>query len=365
MRKRLTAPNHLFGMDLLRIWAMFSVLALHFFLYSDFYVLPAKGVPMLIATVFRTLFYQCVPLFLMMTGALKRNAVFGKEHYVKLIPVLLNSIVVGLLVMAYKILYLKQEFPVLAWLQTLWRFEQPSYGWYINLYLSLYLLIPLINAGYHALGKRKRKFAMVCLCIFVTMAAASINRIPLPGQELSSIGFVPDYFKEMWALGYYMAGMYIAEFRPRINRFAGACALIIVLFLIAMANQGTTTGNFYDGVHFENGDCVNLLPACLIFLLLYDVEVKCVPVRRAAAEIAALSMTVYLFSWIGDQFWSARHMVDFAGPQSYPGLFLRIVPLHFVCSCACSFVIAKAVQLCSRPLMRSLMASGRMSKKAG
>ncbi len=361
--KTMTAPNHLFGMDLLRIWAMFSVLALHFFLYSDFYHLPSEGMPMLIAAVFRTLFYQCVPLFLMMTGALKRNAVFGKEHYVKLIPVLLNSVVVGLIVVAYKILYLKQDFPVLVWLQTFWRFEQPSYGWYLNLYISLYLLIPLINAGYHALQTRKQKFIMVCLCVFVTMAASSINQIPLPSQELKSIEFVPDFFQEMWALGYYMAGMYIAEFRPKIHRLAGFAALVISLFLIAMANQVTTTGNFYEGVNFENGDCVNLLPACLIFLLLYDIEVKCVPVRRIAAEIAALSMTVYLFSWIGDQFWSSRHTGDFAGPGSYPMLFMRIIPLHFVLSCVCSFVIAKAVQLCCRPLMKRLLSFGRMSKK--
>ena len=58
------------NLDLTRCAAVFSVVAVHFFLNSGFYGTPIVGGKMLLSTILRTVFMVCVPLFLLLTGYL-------------------------------------------------------------------------------------------------------------------------------------------------------------------------------------------------------------------------------------------------------------------------------------------------------
>lgn len=353
--KRLTACGNEFGYDLVRIFAMFSVISLHFFLYSGFYELRPEGLNTVLCIMARTLFYQCVPLFVMLTGALKRNAVFGARHYIKLIPVIINSLLIGGIVIGYKILILDIKCPVSVWLRSLWTFSQPSYGWYVNMYISLFLLIPLINAAYNSLRSRNQKLAAVLVCVFVTTFASSVNRIPLNNSFFNSVGFVPDYFSEMWPLAYYAVGMFIGEFRPKISKTLCSGFVLVMILFQTTANYLTSTSDFYSGVNFENGDIINVITAAVIFLLLYDMKTENTAVKRISAGLSSLSASFYLLSWIGDSYFYTKYESSFSGYNSFPALYLKIIPLHFVLCIGASFVVSSAVKFISGLIMTPLL----------
>lgn len=131
--------KRLFGYDLLKVIAMLMVPCLHFCLYSGYYNEQLVGTNMVFYLPVRQLFYQCVPIFLLLSGALNGKAEFGRKHYIKLTPIIVNSLIVALVVIMYRVLYLKEQVPLIIWLKEIWTFTEPGYGWYINLYISLFL----------------------------------------------------------------------------------------------------------------------------------------------------------------------------------------------------------------------------------
>ena len=56
--------------DIIRIFAFFCVVSVHFFLNSKFYDYPTEGKTMLVMTICRSFFMICVPLFLLLSGYL-------------------------------------------------------------------------------------------------------------------------------------------------------------------------------------------------------------------------------------------------------------------------------------------------------
>ncbi len=352
--KKLTEPKNEFGYDLVRVFAMFSVISLHFFLHCGFYGVESQGAPAIIYGIIRMLFYQCVPTFIMLTGALNRKAIFAPKYYIKIVPIITNSLVVGIVVIAYKIFILHENFHPLVWLQSLWTLNQPGYGWYVNLYLSLFLLIPLINLAYNSLKTRKQKIMAVMICIIVTNLAISINRLKFDSEYIHNIGFVPNYFNSLWPLGYYAVGMYIGEYRPKMKKWV--CALMLISLLLAQAslNYYTTPDNYYGGITFNNEDVVNVATSLLLFLLLYDIKIKNIPIRRIFAFIASLSMTFYLISYIGDCYFYSKYGSEFSGYASYPKMYLKIIPLHFVLCILASAVINFIVKFISKLITKPL-----------
>lgn len=65
--------KRVFGLDLIRFFAIFSVISVHFFLNNGFYTFPVKGGRMFISINLRWLFFSGVPLFLLLTGYLNNK----------------------------------------------------------------------------------------------------------------------------------------------------------------------------------------------------------------------------------------------------------------------------------------------------
>lgn len=322
-----------FGIDLIRILAMFFVIALHFYLHTGFYHVKDKGPAILYHVSFRALFYECVPLFLLLTGYLKRNAAFTPSHYVKAIPVILNSLVIGGITIAFKILYLHENFPVLLWIKSMWRLEQPSYGWYVNMYLSLMIFIPFINAAYHAMKTKKQKLAAVIVVVLATTLALTINRIPVSETIDKTIGLPLNYFSGMWPFAYYVCGMYIGEFRPKCNRILMGSITVELCIFTAFLNYITVDTDYYSGINLENGDILTLMIAVSLFLTLYDIQIKNKYIRWAAAKISSLSISCYLMSYIVDVLMYRKYRPMFTDTYDYVfPMFWKIVPLDFLIS---------------------------------
>ena len=101
-----TRKNRSVGLDVTRIYAFLSVVAVHSFLNTEFYSSTVIGKKMYVMVIFRTAFMVCVPLFLLLTGYLvsakntELNSSCILKYYKKLLPLTLKYIICMLIIYA-------------------------------------------------------------------------------------------------------------------------------------------------------------------------------------------------------------------------------------------------------------------------
>ena len=92
----------------------------------------------MIPTAFRWIFFTGVPLFIISTGYLKRKSKFNGLHYVKITPIIVTTILVGVITVLYKILFLGESNPLFIWARSIWACEQPGYA---GMLICIYVLL--------------------------------------------------------------------------------------------------------------------------------------------------------------------------------------------------------------------------------
>ena len=332
------------GVDIVKIIAMYSVLSLHFCLHAGYYSFPVRTRSGVLLSLFRIASYMCVPLFLTISGFLMHKAEFCAKHYIRAIPVAINSYIVGAIVVAFKILFLHEKWPTFVWLRSVYLFDQPSYGWYVNMYLSLLMFMPFINYAYRSMKSGKHKLAALIVLGIIGNAAYTINRIPITVEgETTNIGWVPSAFVSLWPVTYYWCGLMIAEYRPKINRVVTALAALVLLMGEVAVNYYTVKpdqgGGWYTGFNFNNEDFLNVIVAALIFLTFYDIKIKNRAVCKVLSAVAGLSMTVYLMSYIGDVLYVRYFIKGDNSPAIFTARYFKIIPLHFLLTVLVSFPV--------------------------
>ena len=144
-----------FGADLIRILALILVYWVHFYLRNGFYSSEAPGVWGFIAVLFRPVFMCCVPLFLMLTGYLKCGKEWSWKYYLSLIPILISYVLISAIHLPYKIFWLKETLTVRGWIKEFLAYELAEYGWYIGMYIGLFLLSPFLNMLWNHIKKKE------------------------------------------------------------------------------------------------------------------------------------------------------------------------------------------------------------------
>lgn len=355
--------NRNFGLDLVKVIAMIFVPCLHFFLYNGHYYYYIMGgeegrVEFFAATFIRDLLFICVPLFLLVSGALsyQRPADLSKRHYVKVTPIIVNSLIIGGLT-AWYLLATAQPTPTpdpelspLNLLRGIWSGSLPSYGWYVNMYVTLFVLMPVIDIAYNALDSQHKKTVMVISILAITVIPYSLNRIQLEG---ASISLMPSFMAyALFPVAYYVVGKYIAEFRIRVNKLLLVVVLIACLlyqvFKLYFTGQGL---KFYDAMYADNYDFITLVTAVCFFLLIYNIDCKNKIVRSVMASLSSLTLSVYLLSWFCDQYFYVKNGITCSNFGEYIPNFIRTVPITLVVSIAAAYVVGILIKIISRPIM--------------
>lgn len=354
-----------FGLDLVKVIAMIFVPCVHFFLYNGHYYYYTIGqedtTAFIFTTVIRDLFFICVPLFMLVTGALSyyHPADLSKRHYVKITPILVNSLIIGLLVIWYKLATVAPGADTTALTpyrlaQALWSGNLPSYGWYVNMYVSLFVLMPIIDAAYNSLDSQKKKTGMMIACILLSVIPMSVNKFKI---EDTSIGMMPSFFSAVfWPVAYYVVGKYIREFNIKVNRVLLSCLLLLCLIYqsvkVVLTGQGTT---FFKAVYADNGDFISMLTAVCFFLMIYNINTKNKVVRSIFASLSSITLSVYLLSWFCDQTFYKGITPTIHTFGDYPLAFLKVVPLTLLLSILAAYVVGVLIKLISRPIMSFIL----------
>lgn len=358
-----------FGLDLVKVIAMVFVLSIHFFLYNghfyNYIIGSGESAGFIIAAMARDLCYTCVPLFLMVSGALScyKPADLSKKHYVRITPVLVNSLIIGLLVIVFQLIRVSHgatdaNLTPYRLLRGLWSGTLPEYGWYVNMYVTLFVFMPILDIAYNALNSQKKKTFMIIALIVITFIPQSLNRYSF---EETSLSIMPNFFAyNFWPAAYYMIGKYIKDFDFKVNRILSGGGLVFCLlyqaFGIYFIGQEKT---FYEAFTVTNGDFITMATAVCLFLLIYNINTKNITIRSIFASLSSLTLSVYLLSWFGDMlFYYKLGDIFNPTPESFGDYiinYLRVVPFNLVISILGAYTVGVLVKLISRPLMRLML----------
>ena len=329
------------SMDVIRCFALLCVVGEHFFLNSGFYEQIVAGRNMLILVSLRSFFMVCVPLFLLLSGYLLHQKTPCRSYYKRVFRILGVYLLSCGACILYRFFFHRDSFSVYRSIRGIFNFYASEYGWYIKMYLGLFLLIPFLNVLYHHLDSQKQKKVLVLSLLFLTAAPSVLNiwRFHDGGwwtNPASSADFdiiVPDWWIRIYPITYYMIGCYLREYPLRLKKkntllLSALCFIVAGLFNFYRSHDTV----FVQGIWEDNGSALVLIQSVLVFHFLGSFSYSKISERLAKllSYGSKLCMGAYLCSWIFDDLfypllnrWETRmHFRLYYFPLIVPAVFL-------------------------------------------
>ena len=330
-------PGHLqqreAGADLFRLLGLLFVNGLHAFLYNGFYSAPQTGVAMWLANSFRWLFFGCNGMFMLLTGYLKTTKPWGKGYYKGLLPVLVGYILTCVISYPIRYFLIGEQDPLAVWVERFFTFS--NYAWYVEMYIGLILISPVINLALNSLQTPKAIWLLTASVVLATT---------LP--SITPLKLLPDWWVGMYPIGYYMLGAAIGRTRPKIPAYIGLLGAALCAIGMGLASLLTTGGGkFNDG--FSQGGYggffTTLMVTCL-FIGVYRFQAG-PRTSKVLSFCAAGVFEGYILSRLWDV-WVYKTVSFWHKPETYILIFLCVtVPVFLTSMLAGRLVHALSVRI--------------------
>lgn len=309
---RADKPKRLSGIDILKIFAAFLVVSVHFFLYSGFYGAPITDTKDIFPICMRWFSYTCVPLFMITTGYLMKNKTLSKKYYLGLIRIVVIYIIVSIICAVFDHYHFMKEFTAWTFIKGLFMFTDASYSWYVQYYICMFVLIPFVNLAFNNLKSRNQKLIML-ISVF---AVSSLSYSFFIGFDVDTqLKLFPQYFNNCYPFAYYVAGCYIREFPPKRclrNKLIFAVGLLASLSWLSITTyiqslDNTDYNNAFLSWHYNDyGTWPVCFASLFIFLLLFDITVNNKVVAKILQIFGDATLGSYLVSYVFDQYYYAE-----------------------------------------------------------
>lgn len=307
------------GPDLIRCLGLLCVNGVHAFLYNGFYSEPQMGAAMFGADCFRWFFFCCNGIFLMLTGYLKATKPVNKSYYRGVLAVLLGYVLTCLVSFPIRHFLLGEKLTLLQWIEKGVTFG--NYGWYVEMYLGLMLLSPLVNITMAQIKKDSHLVLLAAVFVFVTSA-----------HSATTLNLVPDFWTNAYPLTYYVIGGVIRRLQPKCSSLLClSCTALTAMGLSAVSLLATDEG-FSKGFSQGYGGFWIMVMVTLLFLGLYRVQPP-KTVSRVLAWAAGGCFEGYMLSRLLDV-WVYDLVPQWHTPAKYPLIFLCItIPIYILSIC--------------------------------
>ena len=363
-------------LDLIRVFALFCVISVHFFLNTEYYYVLLVGGRLYIATLMRTFFMICVPLFLMLSGYLMRNRTATKKYYTKLIRIIGEYVLACLFCMAYRAI--DGGGSVLDMIKTFFlqglgilSFESARYSWYVKMYIGLFLLIPYLNVLYNGLQEKRQKQYLILTMLLLSGIPEVANslRFSLPWEMIYNdpAGFLtvlPDWWSSVYPITYYFIGAYLSEYPLKLSRGKTALLIGAVMLFAGTYNFVLNAGEAFLYAPWQDHQSLLIVIQSVLvfhFLLLLDLRWIRPGGQKVLACLSDLCFCAYLVSYVFDQY-VYRLFMENHGPLIHKlQYFFVLVPIVMCCSLATAFFLVSIYKMTDRSV-RKLFA-GKKAKQ--
>ncbi len=254
------------GIDLIRCMGLLFVVGVHSFLKNGFYYEPQTTTAMLLPNTFRWLFYSCNGIFMILTGYLKSSKKLEKGYYRSLAPILMGYFLTCVFSFPIRHFLLDEKLTVAQWIEKMVTFA--NYGWYVEMYIGLFLIAPFINMALDSSKTPKQLHAFALTMVFLTA---------LP--SITALNFIPDYWNALYPVTYYVLGAVIRRLDLRLKPWIGICGALAVAAGLGMVTLLTTDSGFSKGFTQGYGGFWTTLMVTLLFLGLHHVKLPECPAR--------------------------------------------------------------------------------------
>ena len=321
--------NRILGLDILRAWAIFCVIAGHFFMNTRFQQHTFEGLSMFVQGSIKFLFGMGVPLFIMLTGFLNCRKDISKRYYCGGLRVIGLYLFWSVITCLYLIIY--QGGVIESAVMGILSFSTIRYGWYIEMWIGLFLLVPFLNILWWNCPSKKHKLLLIGTLFSITSVPIFTNRY---GVQLT-----PDYWRACYPLLFYFVGAYIREYQLRINKWwwliiVGIC-LVNPLFNTLFVKEHSMIQ-----VTGDPSGIFGALLAILFFLLCYKVDISTKSIRALTTTISRSALDMYLCSYLFDAvlYPIFKGIFQWQDARTAGYYFVFIVPALFGCSLLASLL---------------------------
>ena len=302
-------------LDVIRIFAFFTLISTHFFLNTGFYNEQPGGYPTYwIALALMTLTAVTMPLFMLLTGYLLSEKPRSTKWFLGLKRVLVIYVIcclVTVLVRHCLEAEYRPSLPGIFW--SLLDFSVNPYSWYIEMYIGLYLLSPFLNILHQHMDQKWEQiwlavlFVMIILPTFTNyFRAFSLTFWRHPEAALNLDKILPDYWTSVPSgLFYYAAGAYLRKYPLKIR-----LKRMMVLFMICLA--AFTLYNYWrmDGKPFSVRPWSGFegFEAAILSILLFEImqrglqgKIRGESVRGFLRSVSDWTLGAYMLSYCSDR----------------------------------------------------------------
>ena len=311
--------KRIIGLDIIRALAVLLVVSVHFFKNTHYYETDVVGMSMRIQFILRNFCMCCVPLFFLLTGFLNNKKNYDKKFF----KGLLNIIIIWLFYSTIEFLvknYMNHTIfnvSIKDFIFSLTSFKACDYSWYIETYIGLYLLTPLLNRGFESFDTKSKKIiTLIIFCISILPIFANVF--------LENLIHIPSSWTCLYILAYYFLGKSIAYFKPVFNKKNLITLLIFNLLLLLLSAKIVSIN--YDTLFI-------VTEALLIFLIFYDVNLKNKLAQKIITFFSKYSLDIYLASSLID-YLLYYYFFKFMGNISQPTLLFYSPILVIIAFCS-------------------------------
>ena len=331
------------GLDLFRIMGLLFVNSLHACLYNGFYSLPQTSAEVWAVTSFRWLFYGCNAMFMLMTGYLKSTKPWNKHYYTGLWTVLVGYVLTCTISYPIRYYFIGEKDELSVWLERFVTFS--NYSWYVEMYIGLILISPLINLAIGQIEDPKKLLLLAGSCLFVTTM-----------HSMTTIDLFPDHWSSMYPLTLYVLGAVIRKLQPKPPAWCGLLVAVLTAMGLGVVSLLTTDKGFSSGFTQGYGGFWIMLMVCALFLGVYRLRVN----EHFGKLLRWLSGGVfegYILSRLFDV-WIYGEVRQWHTPKKYPLIFLCVTIPVFITS----LLAGKVVHTASVAVVKKLTGNTTVSK---
>ncbi|MCM1297942.1 MAG: acyltransferase family protein [Firmicutes bacterium] len=270
-------------LDIIRIFSLFCVVGVHFFLNSGFYVFRLEGAAMAVLCVFRSFFIICVPMFIMLSGYLMNGKAPAKKYFLGVTKVIFMYLISSVVFAAFEGFYLHREVSLKKFITDFLSYKGTTYAWYIEMYIGLYLLIPFLNMIFNNLKDQRQAKCLIAVLFAAVMLPSMTNAYDLgldqwwlnPASGGEYFKLLPNWWGIMYPVFYYFLGAYVSKYKPKLSAAGCICFLLALVLADGFFNYWRADGASYSsGKTNEYASPVVAVIAYLTFALLLKIKPK-------------------------------------------------------------------------------------------